>query len=484
MSDSPQKILVADDDRALLKTLTTILTSKGYQVEPLESGENLLAILELERPDLLMLDIMMPKVDGLQLLAQVKADRRYADLPVLMISSMLPEEATVRSLGLGANDFISKPFRVKELLARVEAHLRVGAALRAVRREAEQQAKEAATHAEMLDILHEVTDALAPEEIYHILTRRVANVLRVGRCSVVLAKSGDSVGTVVTASENPMLRNLDVRLDRYPEIGRALETNHPVLVRDVATDPLYNDVRQEWAREGVTVATRSAITVPFGLQEQQTGVFFVRTLQSEAPLTERDVQFASRAVETAINAVEKAYQLQSAESDKLRYRWLATTDVLTGCLNRRALTERLESELKRLRRYGLALSILMIDVDRFKTINDTLGHLVGDRVLQQVGKLLRDEVREVDAVARYGGEEFVVLLPETDRDGAAQFAERIRVSVERHDFSDGQTPLHATVSVGVASTLATDLRHPDTLIKQADEALYRAKRDGRNLVRI
>jgi two-component system cell cycle response regulator len=485
MNETPQhKILVADDDRALLKTLATILTSKGYVVVPMESGEHLMERLEREQPDLLMLDIMMPKVDGLQVLREVKRDSRYRDLPVLMISSMPPEDATVRSLGLGANDFISKPFRVKELLARIEAHLRMGAALQYARTEAERQASEASTHAEMLDILHEVTDALAPEDIYHVLTRRVANVLNVDRCSVVLGHAGDEVGTVVTASENPMLRNLEVQLDRYPEIGRALETDHPVLVRDVRTDPLYESVRAEWEDGKVSVATRSAITVPFGLHEQQTGVFFLRTLEGEAPLTERDVEFARRAVATAVNAIEKAYQLQSAESDKVRYRWLATTDVLTGCLNRRALIERLEDELKRLQRYGAALSILMIDFDRFKEINDTMGHLVGDRVLQQLGKILRDEVREVDVVARYGGEEFVVVLPETDEDGAMRFAERIRVSVEAHDFSDSDVPLHATVSIGVASTLASELRHPDTLLGQADEALYRAKGDGRNLVRL
>jgi two-component system cell cycle response regulator len=117
------KIVVADDDAALLQTLTWILKNKGYDVVPVPNGENLVGRLEEEHPDLLMLDIMMPKVDGLQLLDRIKHDARWSDLPVLMVSSMPPEEATVRSLGMGAADFIPKPFRVGELVARVEARL-------------------------------------------------------------------------------------------------------------------------------------------------------------------------------------------------------------------------------------------------------------------------------------------------------------------------------------------------------------------------
>ena len=120
------RILVADDDQSLVKTLTWILKEHGYEVVSLPSGERLLEQLEETRPHLLLLDIMMPRVDGLQLLQRVKGDPRWKDLPVLMVSSMPPEEATVKALGLGAADFIAKPFRVRELLARVESHLRLG----------------------------------------------------------------------------------------------------------------------------------------------------------------------------------------------------------------------------------------------------------------------------------------------------------------------------------------------------------------------
>jgi two-component system cell cycle response regulator len=423
-----------------------------------------------------MLDIMMPKVDGLQLLERVKQDPRWRDLPVLMVSSMPPEEAAVRSLGLGASDFVAKPFRMREMLARVQAHLRAG-------RELQRAWREARTQAQTVVILQEVTDALQPDEIYHVLARRVARVLNISRCSIVLVGAERDRGLVVADFEDPGLRNLALDLRRYPEIQRALATGRPVLVEDVATDPLYAEVRELWRREGLQVATRSVIAVPFEVRGRQAGVCFLRTTGATAPLGQSDAAFAETVIKAAVGALEKAYDFEATLSDKRRFEVLASTDALTGCLNRRALLEKLEQELDRARRYEFPVTILMIDLDRFKAVNDSLGHLVGDAVLRQLGELLRREVRSVDLVARYGGEEFVVLLPNTAVDGGLSFAERLRDRVARHDFTSGLAPLALTVSIGVATFPATPGQTVDELLAAADQALYRAKHDGRNLVR-
>ena len=470
------KILVADDDQALSRTLSWILKENGYDVLTVPGGEHLFDHLQAEPFDLLLLDIMMPKVDGLQLLQRVKADPRFKDLPVLMISSMPPEEATVRSLGLGAADFIPKPFRVRELLARVKAHLRVG-------RELNQARAEARSRSEMIDIMQEVTASLKPEEIYQILVRRVAHGLNISRCSIVIAGPGDDVGTVVAAFENPMLHNLQVDLDKYPEIKHALTTGEVVLVRDAATDALYQGVRERWDTRDQPVQTRSAIVIRFSLRQEPAGVFFLRTTTEDAPLNEQDVRFADQVITAAVAALEKAYDLENAVLGQEQMRHLAETDPLTNCFNRRALMEKLEQEMDRAARYATMLTGMMIDIDNFKQINDTHGHLVGDRVLKQLANLLKREQRSVDVVARYGGEEFVVLLPETTSAESRNFAERILRRVATHDFGETGQSVRVTISIGIATFPDERVSDGESLLRLADSHLYRAKSDGRNRFR-
>ncbi len=419
---------------------------------------------------------MMPKVDGLQLLQRIKADPRFKDLPVLMISSMPPEEATVRSLGLGAADFIPKPFRVRELLARVKAHLRVG-------RELNQARAEARSRSEMMDIMQEVTASLKPDEIYGILVRRVAQALSIARCSIIMAGPDEEVGTVVAAFENPMLHNLPVDLKRYPEIRHALKTGEVVLVRDVQTDPLYGGVRDDWGSQGRPVDTRSAVALRFSLRQQPFGVFFLRTTSEDPPLNEHDVQFAEEVTNAAVAALERAYDLENAVLGQEQMRHLAETDPLTNCFNRRALMDKLEQEMDRAARYATMLTGMMVDIDNFKQINDTYGHLVGDRVLKQLANLLKREQRSVDIVARYGGEEFVVLLPETTSAESRNFAERILRRVATHDFGEPGRPVRVTISIGIASYPDESVSDGESLLRVADTHLYRAKSDGRNRFR-
>jgi len=209
----------------------------------------------------------------------------------------------------------------------------------------------------------------------------------------------------------------------------------------------------------------------------------MRTEAGERTLTHDDCVFAEVALRAAISSIKRGQVVERTRADNRRLAALATTDPLTQLFNRRAFLERLNVELDRARRYGHSLSLLVVDVDHFKAINDTAGHLVGDRVLGELGAVLSSTVRAVDVVARYGGEEFVVLLPETTLDGGVAFAERLRELLECKRFTGRpELPVQLTVSVGVASYPDSHVHSADDLFARADEALYRAKQAGRNQV--
>jgi len=158
---------------------------------------------------------------------------------------------------------------------------------------------------------------------------------------------------------------------------------------------------------------------------------------------------------------------------------LATTDGLTGLNNHRIFQQKLTEELKRSERHKAPLSLLLIDIDYFKKVNDTYGHPVGDLVLKGVSKILQHEIRDIDIAARYGGEEFVVILPGTDSISARNIAERLRKEIMAETFTSGGRNLKVTVSIGIA-TVPAEARTKEELIEKTDQALYHAKHNGRN----
>lgn len=357
------------------------------------------------------------------------------------------------------------------------------AALRKAEAELQRTRLEAESKRHLVDIMHEVMGNLSTEEIFHMVARRLARALHLSHSSVILAKAGDARGTVATAFEQPNLANLEIELDRYPEVSAALEQKRPVLIQDLQTSPWYARLREQWQRDGTRMNVRSVIAIPFAFEKTRTGVFLLRRTVDQEALAASDVEFADTVIKSAVNAIEQAHTIEQTKADNARLEALAHTDPLTHLLNRRALTIRLVAELERVRRYNSPLTMLMIDLDHFKLVNDTYGHLVGDEVLRGIGMILQRSVRSVDMVARYGGEEFVVVLPETGETGAVAFAERIRQRVEQHNFeAQRAATAKVTVSIGVSSFPAPHVESAEDLFARADAALYRAKERGRNLV--
>jgi len=267
-------------------------------------------------------------------------------------------------------------------------------------------------------------------------------------------------------------------------VGRVADHQHPMIVRDGSSDPRYSDVEEE-ARLGMPF---SVLLLPLVAAGETIGVaqFERDTPQSYSQRDVARVQpLASQAAATIANV--RTHQDIYNQS---------VTDALTGLYNRRHMQSALADERRRAERYGHQLSVIMLDVDGFKTYNDTYGHPQGDVLLKQLADVLADNVRDVDIVGRYGGEEFIIVLPETGKDAAFQTAERLRNAVADSVFpgtparegadarlmgtpGENGTTVRKTISLGVA-TFPVDADDAQALVSKADQALYRAKHAGRN----
>jgi len=481
--------VVADDDLRVSGVLSWLLRERGYDVSAVATGDPLLELLRGRPADLVLLGTSSTMTSQ-EALRKLRAEDHGRTVPVILAGHPSADSAS-DAPRQEADEYLSTPLQVAELLATISAQLRVRDNVREMRdtlirrgEELQRALDDIAASRQLVEILNEVTTDLTAAEIYRVLARRVARALDIRHCSVVLADAGDATGTVVAAYADPSITNLEVRIERYPEFVAALRTQRPVLVDDVLEDPMFAEVRELWKSEGRAAPVRSVLTIPFTLDRKRGGVFFLRTERSERVLTAEDAAFSEVVIRAAVAGIRRSQALESTRADNRRLEELATTDALTRLLNRRALLERLSAEVDRARRFRSQVSMLMLDLDYFKSINDQHGHLVGDAILRHVGALLAASIRTVDIVARYGGEEFVMILPETATDGAVVFAERLRERIREHRFEvDANRIFHLTCSVGVATFPSARVTSTDDLFARADEALYRAKSGGRNLVR-
>lgn len=481
MTEAPATVFVADDNPSILLGLDRALKSRGYEVRTATTGAAVLRLLEdaPRAPDLLLLDVMMPEMSGLDVLRALRRDERWSDVPVVLITATNDGALPVSALRDGAVDFLTKPFRLDELMARVDSHVTRNRALRRAREQARMRL-------EAIDLIRELNRVVSADEMFHLVTARTAEVLGVARCSVLVVEKGSGRARVAASSEREFHEGLQLDLELYPEIREALETGRAVRVADAATSRLFDGVRGEWDRRGLDQPLRSVIVVPFPLSETVTGLFVERSTVDEPELGEEAVELAERVVEAIVQACGRVQVFERLMKQREHLHDLANTDQLTGVATRRALEEYLRAELQVARERNESLSVVVLDLDRFKEVNDTFGHPAGDTVLKALGSWLRSEssLRAHDRPGRYGGDEFVVVLPGTGAAGALRFAERARTEFGAIPFVFGGTAVRASLSAGIASWPETYVTTADELIACADAALYQAKQHGRDRVHL
>jgi len=332
----------------------------------------------------------------------------------------------------------------------------------------------------VLDILKAISSRRRAHDILYCFVEKIAEIIQTHRCSVVRVWGHETKGHVLASHEDRRIRDLSIDLDKYPEIYRAMETGKTVVVNDVRHDPLTRRLATELRAADIA----SIMVIPIVLFDQNVGSFLLRALRRDGMFSLRETNFCEIVTEAAANALERAHLFESIQLANERLERLAVTDGLTGLFNHRYFRERLDDEFERAKRYGLPLSCLILDLDNFKQVNDTYGHLAGDSVLRELAARTIQRVRKSDIVARYGGEEFVVIMPQTGSEGARSQAERIRKRISETPFSALPPEHEVTVSIGV-SVLEPGMEIDcEALIRIADTALYQSKQDGKNRVTV
>jgi two-component system cell cycle response regulator len=446
------RVLVVDDVDANVRLLEAKLTIEYYDVLTATDGPTAIRVAAEERPDIILLDVMMPGMDGFETCRRIKADPASSHIPVVLVTALDGREDRIKGLDAGADDFVTKPIDDVVLFARVKSLTRLKLIMDELR-EREESSRRMGVSADKAGrlkgsggrILIVDDNARQAEKMVEVLSKEHRPTVETDPVSGLAAAKGpnDLLIVNVAASEFDGLRLV-------AQVRSSESTRHlPILA---VVDPADRPRLVKALDLGVT----DLLTKPVDAEE----------LAARARTQVRRKRY------TDFLREKLDYSLE-----------MAVTDALTGLHNRRYMAGQLQGFVSRSALGGEPVSVLVLDIDHFKAVNDGFGHDAGDEVLREFAVRLATNVRAVDLPCRLGGEEFVVVVPGTDMEDARRIAERIRRDVGSTPFRvmGGRELLNVTISIGVAAcTGAGDT--PEALLKRADEGVYEAKAAGRDRV--
>ena len=447
------EVLIVEDTPASLKLLSDLLTEAGYYVRQAPNGELALWTAQSRPPELILLDVRMPGMDGFEVCRRLKALPELEQVPVIFLSAQHDTDDKVRGFALGAVDFVAKPFQAEEILARTDAHVRLGRAQKALAEERahlEQRVAERTAQLAQLaaSLEKEVEQRRANEEFL----RLASQVFEATQDAIVVA---DRTGCIVAT--NPAFE----RISGYTAaevVGKEVSVLHAG-ERDIAAfEAMVQAMLQTGHWSGEILARRKNGDIYPGLLS----VSVVRDADGHV-----------------INHVSVFMDITERKAEQHLIDFLSNHDALTGLPNRLLARQRFDQTLAAARREGQCVAVMCLDLDRFKSINDSYGHDVGDKALQVVARFLLDTLREGDTATRQGGDEFQIILQDDAQLTATMaLAQKILAGLRKELMIDGQQ-ITVTSSIGIAVSL-TDGDSFDELVRNADTALFRAKEIGRD----
>lgn len=448
------RILIVDDVPANVKLLEVRLLAEYLEVLTANSGFQALEICESTQVDVVLLDVMMPGIDGFEVCERLKANPRTAHIPVVMVTALDQPSDRVRGLKAGADDFLTKPVNDLQLVSRVKSLVRLK------------------TLSDELRVRSEAGQRMGIEDLFSMADGRLEEAGQ-----VLLVDSRGSSQERIIKTLKPVAEVVAIS-DAQAALFEAAENNFDLVIVNDTLDS-YDPLRL-FAQLRSLERTRF---IPLLLiAEQGEEMLTARALDLGVnDYIVRPVDPNELVARTLTQIRRKRYNDRLRDSVRQSME-LAVTDALTGLSNRRYLDTHLRILFERAAARKRPLSVCLVDIDRFKDVNDTYGHEAGDDVLREFSARVRTMVRGADLACRYGGEEFVVVMPNTSLDVAVKVAERLREMVGNKPFrlSSG-VDLTVTASIGIA-VMSGDSATPEQLLRQADQALYQAKHEGRNRV--
>ena len=446
------RILVVDDIEANVRLLEAKLTAEYYDVLTASDGPTALAIAAKEKPDIVLLDVMMPGMDGFQVCRRLKDDPETRHVPVVLVTALDGRADRIAGLESGADEFLTKPIDDVMLFARVRSLTRLKMVIDELR-DREASGRRMGVIAGAASRLGGTGGRILIVDDHERQAQRVATELAIEHRPIIEA---DPEKALMTAKGPVDLIIVNATSRSFDGLRFAAQLRSDEATRHLPVLAIVDFDERARLVKALEIGVNDILTKPIDPQEM-----------------------AARA-RTQIRRKRYTDFLRDNLDHSLE---LAVTDQLTGLHNRRYMVGQLEALVRRATHGGDPVACLLIDIDHFKKINDGYGHDVGDEVLREFAVRLASNVRAVDLPCRYGGEEFVVVMPDTRLEDAERIAERIRLHVAGSPFrvKRGAELLSVTISVGVAATLGAGDK-PEALLKRADEGVYEAKAQGRNKV--